>query len=139
MKRLKKNEARIRYEIIYDKACKYLDSEFEKGLCEFENDKCGAAVKFLYGCCKQYKNKLFAQLLPWNKLVICEYLKNKKCSVQCISCKLYTCRYLQKKGIRFRAKDIEILKEFNIIQRYIIDKSLFVPKEKIMKRLIFWR
>jgi len=41
LKKLNKNELKAKYEIIYDKVCDYLDNEFGKNLCDFENDKCG--------------------------------------------------------------------------------------------------
>jgi len=82
---------------------------------------------------------LFGFLLPWNKLVKCKYLDDKKCSAKCISCKLYTCDYLHKKEIRFKMEDIELFNEFNIIQKYILKYSVYMTKEKIIKRLLFWK
>ena len=123
--------------------CNYLDSEFAKNICDFQNDKCGEKRKTnsLVGCCRPYKSKMLGLLLAssCNRVAVCKYLIDKKCSVECISCKLFTCDYLHNKGVQFKLKDIELLKDFNIVQKYIIKYSVFTPKEKILNRLLFWR
>ena len=145
MKKTKKDKIQTHYEDIYDKVCKHLDDEFYgKNVCDFQNNKCGEKknTSSLVGCCRPYKNKLIGPLLPasCNRVDACEYLdEDKKCSAECISCKLFTCDYLHKKGIQFKIRDIELLKDFNIVQKYIIKYSVFTPKEKIIKRLLFWR
>ena len=142
---LSRKRAKGQYEHIYDKVCKYLDNEFYgKNVCDFQNDKCGEKrnTSSLVGCCRPYKSKLFGPLLPasCNRVDACKYLdKDKKCSAECISCKLYTCDYLRGKGIQFKMKDMELLKDFNIVQKYILKYSVFTPKEKIINRLLRWR
>ena len=72
-------------------------------------------------------------------MVQCEYLdKNTyKCNAKCISCKLFTCDYLEKKGIKFKIKDMLLLDTFfNPLQKYCIKYKVFTPKEKIIKWLI---
>jgi len=87
------------------------------------------------GCCYHFKNKI----IP-DKLVLCEYLINKKCSVDCISCKLYTCPYLNKKGIKYKLNDILLIKcFFNPIQKLILKTRVFTQKEKILKEILFFR
>lgn len=141
MKRLSRQDAKNIYETIYDEVCNYLDSEFAKNICDFQNNKCGEKRNAIscVGCCRHWKNKRLGPALIWNKLVVCEYLKDKKCTVKCISCKLFTCDYLHQKGYQFKIKDIALLKEFNVIQKYIIKTNTFTPKEKIIKKLLFWR
>ena len=138
---MKKNELKKNYELIYFKVCDYLDNEFSKNICDFENDKCGEKIdtKSCVGCCRKYKNKLLGPLVPYNNWEICEYLKNKKCSVKNIGCKLFTCDYLHKKGIKFRIKDIPMLQEFNLIQKIIIKSKVQIPQEEVIKKLLFWR
>jgi len=130
-----------RYNYLYDKICEYLDNEFVvKNLCNFENDKCIAKknTSCTMGCCHHFKNKLFGPFLP-NNLVLCEYLENKKCSAKCISCKLFTCDYLNKQGVKFKLNDILLIKcFFNFIQKLILKLRVFTPKEKIMKELLFF-
>ena len=48
-----------------------------------------------------------------------------------------TCDYLEKKGVKFRIKDILLLNTFfNPLQKYFIKIMVFTPKEKIIKRLM---
>jgi len=145
MRIFSRRKARAKYENIYDKVCEYLDNEFYgKNVCDFQNDKCGEKrnTSSLVGCCRPYKNKLLGPLLPakYNRVKACKYLdEDKKCGAECISCKLYTCDYLRGKGIQFKMKDMELLKNFNIVQKYILKYSVFIPKEKIINRLLRWR
>ncbi len=130
------------YSYIYDTVCDYLDSFFYgKNLCDFKNNRCGEKRKTnspsSVGCCHHYKNKLLGPLIPHN-LVLCEHLKQDyTCGAKCIGCKLFTCDYLEKKGIKFRIKDILLLDVFfNPLQKYFIKTMVFTPKEKIIKRLL---
>lgn len=127
-----------RYNYIYDTVCDYLDSCFYgKNLCDFKNNKCGEKrnTSSTTGCCHHFRIKAFG---PLTKLVLCEYLnKDYSCSAKCISCKLFTCDYLRKKGIKFRIKDILLLDTFfNPLQKYFIKYMVFTPKDKIIKRLM---
>ena len=123
-----------KYNYIYDKTCKTLDYEFEtKNLCNFKDNKCveKAKTNVICGCCRHYKN-LFSK-----KLVKCNYLKNKKCMADCITCKFFTCDTLEKQGIKFKVNDFYLINYyFNILQKFIIKSSYFTTKEKILKRLI---
>lgn len=136
-----KNSINDMYNYIYDTVCDDLDKEFiEKNLCDFRSDKCGEKrnTSCAVGCCRHYKNKILGPL-PFNKFVVCEYLKNKKCSAKCLSCKLFTCNYLNKKGVKFKIHDIFLLDTFfNLIQKFIIKTSVYTPKEKILKKLMFF-
>ncbi len=127
-----------RYNYIYDTVCNYLDNCFYgKNLCDFKNNKCGEKrnTSSITGCCHHFKVKWMG---PFSKLVLCEYLKEDySCIANCISCKLFTCDYLEKKGIKFRIKDILLLNVFfNPLQKYFIKYMVFTPKDKIIKRLI---
>lgn len=127
-----------RYNFIYDTVCEYLDSCFYgKNLCDFKDNKCGEKrnTSSTTGCCHHFKNKILG---PLSKLTLCEYLKEDyTCGAKCISCKLFTCDYLEKKGIKFKIKDILLLDTFfNPIQKYFIKYMVFTPKEKIIKRLM---
>lgn len=127
-----------RYNYIYDTVCDYLDSFFYgKNLCDFKNNKCGEkrSTNSTIGCCRHFRIKLLG---PLTKLVPCEYLKEDyTCGAKCISCKLFTCDYLRKKGVIFKIKDILLLDVFfNPIQKYFIKYMVFTPKEKILKRLM---
>lgn len=126
------------YNYIYDEVCEFLDRQFsEKNLCDFKDDRCAykRGTSCTVGCCRHFKIKL----LPLTKLVTCEYLKNKSCTAKCISCKLFTCDYLQKNGVKFKIKDIPLLDTFfSPIQKYFIKYKVFTPKEKIIKLICFF-
>lgn len=128
-----------RYEYIYDTVCDYLDGYFYgKNLCDFKDNKCGEKrnTKSTIGCCRHPR---IMKLGPLTRLVQCEYLnkENYTCDAKCISCKLFTCDYLEKKGIKFKIKDILLLDTFfNPIQKYYIKYMVFTPKEKIIKRIL---
>ena len=129
-----------RYNYIYDTVCDYLDGFFYgKNFCDFKNNQCGEkrGTTSYIGCCHHYKNKLFGPLLS-NNLIPCEHLKeNHTCGAKCIACKLFTCDYLEKKGVKFRIKDILLLEVFfNPIQKYFIKCMVFTPKDIIIKRLM---
>ena len=120
-----------RYSYIYDEACYYLDNEFKtKNICDFQDNKCIAVRKKTchdsdYGCCYGINRG------------VCKNLENKKCKISSLSCKLFTCRYLRKKGIKYRVKDIPILDFFfNIREKYIIEYSIFKDKDEIIKELL---
>jgi hypothetical protein len=128
-----------RYNYIYDTVCNYLDNCFYgKNLCDFQNNKCGEKrnTSSVTGCCHHFKPKWLGPLSP--KMVLCEYLsENYTCNAKCISCKLFTCDYLNKKGVKFRIKDILLLDVFfNNLQKYFIKYMVFTKKEKIIKRLM---
>lgn len=131
-----------RYNYIYDTVCNYLDGFFYgKNLCDFQNNKCGEKrnTKSLTGCCHHFRIKCLG---PLTKLVLCEYLnkENYTCDAKCIGCKLFTCDYLERKGVKFRIKDILLLDTFfNPIQKYFIKYKVFTPKEKILKILMATR
>ena len=123
-----------KYEFIYDYVCDYLDNDFKnKNICDFKDNKCISRRNFgknrsnnplIYGCC-------------YTKKKVCQYLVNYICTIKCISCKLFTCRYLSKRNIKYRINDILLLKLFfNTRQKQIISDSLFTDKEEIINLLI---
>ena len=131
-----------RYNYIYDTVCDYLDSFFYgKNLCDFKNNQCGekrlANSNSYIGCCHHYKIKILGPLIS-NNLTPCEHLKKDyTCGAKCIGCKLFTCDYLRKKGVRFKIKDILLLDTFfDPLQKYFIKTMVFTPKEQVIKRLM---
>ena len=124
------------YSKAYDLACDYLDSFFYgKNLCDFCNNKCGYKRDFdlEVGCCRHFG------LFFGEKLVRCENLGDDgKCTIQCLCCKLMTCKYLNKKGIRFKQKEIfPLYSTFNLLQRIYVKCIAYTSKEKIMKGILF--
>lgn len=132
------NTKKERYNYIYDTVCNYLDGYFYgKNLCDFKDNQCGEkrGTTSRIGCCHHFRVK---SLGPFTELVPCEHLKDDyTCGAKCISCKLFTCDYLEKKGVKFRIKDILLLDTFfNSLQKYFIKYMVFTPKDKIIKRLM---
>lgn len=123
-----------KYNLIYDYTCDYLDNEFKiNNWCNFKNDVC---------ICNRNKNKecRVESCCVRNKTkIVCKYFdnKNKKCSIKCISCKLFTCKYLKSKGIKYSTNKIPYLKYFlSIRQKKITNYSIIEPKYKIIEK---WR
>lgn len=123
-----------KYNKIYDRACNYLDNEFRtKNICDFKNDICISRRNFksnpknyplIYGCC-------------FTKGRVCPNLINYSCSIKCLSCKLFTCRYLTKKHIKYRINDILLLKLFfNLRQKEVISNQLFTDEDEFIKILM---
>ncbi len=123
-----------RYEYLYDKACFLLDRDFSKyQLCGFQNEIClsrenlkekGKKIPFVYGCC-------------YTKGKVCQYLKNGRCTIFCLSCKLFTCSYLKKQGICYSVEDFFFLSFFlNRKQKMILNDSLYTKKEGILYELL---
>lgn len=136
-----KNKEEI-YSKAYDLACEYLDSYFYgKNLCDFHNNKCGYKKDYdiEVGCCRHFKKHKQFGLYFGEKLVPCEYLgSDGHCTIKCLCCKLMTCEYLSKKGIKFRQKDIfPIDAIFNWKQKIYIKCKAYTPKEEILKKLMF--
>ena len=121
-----------RYNIIYDYACDYLDNEFiNNNWCNFKNNMCisnrNKPKKYQVGsCCTRNYTKMD-----------CEYFDNtiKRCSIKCISCKLFVCNYLSKKGIKYRVNSVIYLKYFlSLRQKLIASVSFFKPKDVIINK-----
>lgn len=131
-------DKRKRIKYIYEQVCKDLDEDFAKNnYCDFKNDICigkrNCNEKVTMGCCHKFKNPITMS----GGLKECPYLKNKHCSTECITCKLFTCDAIK---VKFRLKDIPLIAYyFNPIQKLIVKTSFFTSKEKIIDRLVFWQ
>lgn len=139
---INKKGKKERLNFLYDSICNYLDNIVVKNnVCEFKNDKCLAKrnTNCTMGCCHHFKNKYFG-ILYETKLHLCEYQKNKSCTTKCITCKMFMCDTVKKKGYDFTTRNVILIKRyFNLPQKLIILTSFFTPKEKIMKRLLFYK
>ena len=98
---IKVDNIKEKYSIIYDEICDYLNKDFiQNGYCDFKNNKCIAQRKHkLYppnrnnGCCSIQIKK-------------CPNLKDGNCTVECVACKLFSCKFLKKRGIGFWGKEL---------------------------------
>ena len=121
-----------RYNYIYDIVCDYLDNEFqEKNICQFRNNKC-IGVTDGYHCKESVNGCCYGR-----RRGLCKNFINGNCSIKSISCKLFTCRYLKKSKIKYNSENIPLLKNFfNKKQKTIIEDSIFIDKEEIIKMLL---
>ncbi len=132
--KMEKEEEKISF--IYDDICERMLEEIAKlKYCYFINGKC---LKMRYtdgfpnskenGCCSNtYKSKGKD----------CKYLKEDySCSICSISCRLFTCLYLQERGIDHSLWQYPII-DCNIgkFTRVKLVRSFFIPKEKMMRKL----
>jgi hypothetical protein len=122
---------KVKYELIYDYVCNYLDSELiAHNYCDFINNKCianreGYSIHSENGCCYNKKKGL------------CDKLINGHCTVQNSSCKFYYCRYLEKNGLVVKYNTIPQIKLFlNHKQKNAITRHFFKSREEIIKMLI---
>lgn len=131
-----------KYEFIYDTVCDYLDSQFHDcNLCDFKNDQCVAnrakrtAHEFM-GCCYSFN---YAKLLDFRLLKdvkLCQYMQNRTCATKNITCKLFTCKYLKEKNIKFDTHKLLLLDcFFNKKQHDIIQSNFFRTREEILQKL----
>jgi len=134
------HNTRERYEYVYDAICEYLDNKFkENNYCDFVDDKCvvnrGPTSKNRsMGCCYSFNLDMFLNVRDKK---LCQYLVNKQCATKCISCKLYTCKYLAKKGISFSALSFpDIRKIFNRNQLEVLRYNCFKTREQIIDKLL---
>jgi len=129
---------------IYDKVCDFLDNEFSKNnYCDFKHNQCFAnrnktSPHSIMGCCYSFKfsPNPFSKDLVTN-INQCQFLDCNKCSIKSISCKLFTCRSLKKKGIIFDTHKILLLDcFFNYKQHLILSKNFFKTREEIINKLL---
>lgn len=134
---IKINDKEERYSKLYDMICDYLDEEFQgKNICQFKDNICSrrkdlmerGIKKELYrdGCCYSYRH---------HKL--CENLKDGRCTIKNIGCKLFTCPYLRKKGYKYTINQIYFARYFfNTRQKVYIQTTFFVDKKVVMKGIL---
>lgn len=133
-----------RYEFIYDTACDYLDSKFQKcNVCDFKNDQCAANRAHrinhsIMGCCHSFDYAKIYEPGVLKNVKVCQYMQNRRCTTKNISCKLYTCKYVKKRHPDFNFKSRKILLLdcfFNRKQHDIIQYNFFKTREEILQKL----
>ena len=125
-------DIRSRYSYIYDVVCDYLDNEFiTNNKCEFIDNKCisvrcnSHCPESVNGCCYGTNRGL------------CKNFVDGKCTIRSLSCKLFTCRYLRKQGVKYPINSFPLLKYFfNFKQKIVLDQSIFKDKDYIIDLLI---
>ena len=88
------------------------------------------------GCCYSFN---YAKLLDFRLLKdvkLCQYMQNRTCATKNITCKLFTCKYLKEKNIKFDTHKILLLDcFFNKKQHDIIKSNFFRTREEILQKL----
>lgn len=134
---IKNKQERLKF--VYQKACIYLNREIvDKNICGFANDKCivKANTDCTMGCCHHYPHKRTG-IFRNEKLQLCEYQINGTCIANCITCKMYMCPEMEKKGYRYNVFNVPLINcFFNTIQKLILSVSFFTTEENIMKMII---
>ena len=128
-------------EYIYDYVCDDLDDKWENCKpCKFCNNRCIASQNKAFNqeylsCCYSFKRNLFGNV----RKVPCKYLgKDKKCTTKNISCKLFTCDYLERhSNFSTSYEDYKILKLFfNRKERLVIKYNFFRTREEVILKLL---
>lgn len=133
-------DVRERYVHVYDLICDCLDKKFkENNYCDFQDDKCivnrsGLGKNKNMGCCYSFRLDFFANMRDKK---ICKYLGDKGCMTKCIPCKLYVCKYLERKGIGFSVYSFKgIEKVWSAKQLEVLKSNCFKSKEEIIDKLL---
>lgn len=121
---------------VYDTFCENMMEEISRlNYCYFIDNKC---IKMRYtsgfpnskenGCCSN---------TYMDKRKDCRYLKaDHSCAICSISCRVFTCLYLQERGIDHSLWQYPIIDcTLNKLSRAKIIHNFFTPKEKIMQKL----
>lgn len=128
---IKVKNIKEKYSLIYDEICNYLNKDFiQNNYCDFKKNKCVAQRKHkLYppsrknGCC-------------FMEIRRCPNLKEGKCMVECVSCKLFSCKFLEKRGIGYWGSEIIFLQAFfNRKQRKHFVFDFYKSKEEILNKV----
>lgn len=127
-----------RYSKMHDYICDYLDKVFyHDNACEFHNNICAhrkymiehGIKKDVYedGCCYGYKEGK-----------VCNKLKNGRCTIRNVACKLFTCPYLKiTRGVRYSLDNIYLSKYLlNRRQKLYLTHTYFVEKDIILEGLM---
>ncbi len=128
---INENNLERKYNLIIEYICDSIDNDVKKNNhCDFQEGQCianrlGKSTHENNGCCYQ------------NKVGLCKYLKNERCEIQNIACKVFMCRYLESKGVKYDIKKIFPVKLFfNRKQVKILEKNYFKTKEEVVCLLI---
>ena len=89
------------------------------------------------GCCYSFEYCNFFETKFIKNIKLCEHLINKTCSTKCITCKLFTCKYLKEKHIKFDTHKILLLDcFFDKKQHLILNSNFFKTREDILNKFI---
>lgn len=130
-------EKKERNSHIYDLLCTEIEESLKDGdFCVFENNQCIARRDRKNNKAKWPKNDWNGCCYDIEKKENCKYLHHTACDIQCISCRIFTCRYLKDRGFDYDIrKNIQVKCFLNVFQIPVLIWNFFTPKEVILKSL----
>lgn len=127
---------KLKNKLVYDLVCEEISNNFLKfNFCDFRNNKCIS---------QRHKNLFFNNYpVPgtdgccFKSISKCKHNnKDGTCKVKCISCRLFICPYLRKRGVGYNASDFLLIRAFyNVKQRRTCVYSFFQDEENILKKI----
>lgn len=123
-----------KYSFAYNVICDELDSYFTKyNFCNFVHNYCDRKRELI----GRYDESTLQNGCCYTKGRVCPFFIEGKCTKKCIADKIFTCGYLRRKGIKFKASDFLLLKSIlNVRGLYLIDNTLFADEEEMYKLLV---
>ena len=121
---------------VYDIICeRMLKEAHELNYCNFVDNKC-ITMRYTDGFPNSKENGCCANTYK-DKRKNCRYLKKDySCSICSISCRVFTCKYLQDRGIDHSLWQYSLIDcIFGKFKKQKIVFSFFTPKEEMMKKL----
>ena len=121
---------------MYDNICEKMMNEIKKlNYCDFENNKC-VTMRYKDGFPNSKENGCCSNTYM-DKGKDCRYLnKDHSCKICSISCRVFTCAYLQKRGIDHALWQYPIIDcSIGKLSRPKLIHNFFIPKEIMIKKL----
>ena len=131
---------RKKYEYYYDKLCDHFDKiAEERNCCQFKDGKCRRNWEGGFSgasCCDLVRDQKIPGGIDFSPE--CPLVGPNGCTTKNLTCKLFYCSYLTKKGIK--KLNVEtykgINKIFNEKQRWILDTASRKTREQVIDKLL---
>lgn len=122
-----------KHQYIYGTICHKLEAAIQKyNYCLFENNMCIAQR----AKCEWPKVTTNGCCFDVTKNTECNHLNCTSCDITCISCRLFTCRYLKDRGVDFDIrKNILTKTHFNLLQKPELIWNFFTEKDVILEKV----
>lgn len=131
---IRNDEEKISY--MYDSVCEKMMKEIRKlNYCNFENNNC-VTMRYTDGFPNSKENGCCSNTYM-DKGKNCRYLnEDYSCKICSISCRVFTCKYLQDRGIDHSLWQYPIIDcSMSKFTRAKLIHNFFIPKEIILKKL----
>lgn len=133
---LKYLDTKEMYSHIYDILYQYLENDIKMyNYCDFKNNEC-IAKRDSYNNVNYPKSQYNGCCYNLDTLKDCKYLKNNECEIKCISCRLFTCKYLKERGIDYNIyKNLQIKCFTKMLYRPIFVWNFYTDKAVILGKI----